>query len=111
MPYLARLFTQKLAETYQLMLTIQPNAVRQHPVFGRTLYGYGITVDEKDGLLQVGQTGYSPGFVSMNFYFPATKTSAIIVSNVAYDAENDLKKTFTYHTRILDEVRLYLMGK
>lgn len=91
-------------ETFQLMTTKQENAVRNHPIFGTTEYGYGITVGTADDIVQWGQTGYAPGFVSMNFYFPKTKTSIIVLENVNYDI-NDLKKTFYYHTQILDIVK------
>lgn len=86
------------------MASKQANATREHPVFGLTDYGLGLTVDTKENILQYGQTGFAPGFASMNFYFPETKTSLIILSNVAYHPE-DLKKTFAYHTAILKLVR------
>lgn len=86
--------------TYRLMMTKQKNAVRQHPIFGVTEYGYGITVSNKDNILQVGQTGFAPGFISMNFYFPAKKTSVILLDNMAWDTD-DLTKTFHYHLEIL----------
>ncbi len=91
-------------ETFDLMTAKQPGAVRNHPVFGTTEYGLGITVDDRDGIVQWGQTGYADGFVSMDFYFPETKTSVIVLENVVSD-ENDLKKAFYYHTQILDIVR------
>ncbi len=90
-------------ETYKLMTTKQPGAFRNHPVFGETYYGYGITIDTKDNRLQLGQTGLVPGFVSMDFYFPKTKTSVIVLENIVYD-EDDLKKSFFYHTQILNIV-------
>ena len=90
--------------TFTMMTTKQKNAVRQHPIFGITEYGYGITIDTKDNILQIGQTGFAPGFVSMNFYFPESKTSIIILENIAYDT-GDLKKTFIYHTEILKIIR------
>lgn len=90
--------------TYRLMTTPQPNAVRQHQIFGPTNYGYGITVDTKDSLLQLGQTGYVPGFASMNFYFPATQTSVIMLHNVVYDPA-DLRQGFRYHTGVLNIIR------
>lgn len=91
-------------ETLDLMNSEKENTVRNHPVFGITKYGYGITVENKDNLLQLGQTGLFPGFVSMNFYFPETKTSVIVLENIAYDW-HDLKKTFYYHTETLDLVK------
>lgn len=90
--------------TLEMLQTKQKGAVRNHPIFGNTEYGYGITVDTKENILQIGQTGFAPGFVSMNFYFPKTKTSVIILENITYDID-DLKKTFNYHTEILKIIR------
>lgn len=92
------------SKTMKMVETKQNGAVRDHPIFGVTEYGYGITVDTKENILQLGQTGFAPGFISMNFYFPKTKTSVIVLSNIAYDT-NDLKKTFYYHTEILKIIR------
>lgn len=91
-------------KTMKMVETKQNGAVRDHPLFGVTEYGYGITVDTKENILQFGQTGFAPGFISMNFYFPKTKTSLIVLENVAYET-NDLKKTFYYHTEILKIIR------
>lgn len=91
-------------KTMKLVQTKQNGAVRDHPVFGVTEYGYGITVDTKENVLQLGQTGFAPGFISMNFYFPKTKTSVIVLENIAYETDN-LKQTFYYHTEILKIVR------
>lgn len=91
-------------KTMKMVETKQNGAVRDHPIFGITEYGYGITVDTKENILQFGQTGFAPGFISMNFYFPKTKTSVNILENVAYETD-DLKKTFYYHTEILKIIR------
>lgn len=93
--------------TFQMMKTKQPVAVRQHPLFAKTEYGYGITIDDKEELLQLGQTGYAPGFISMNFYFPKTQTSLIILNNFVWYPE-ELDKAFRYHTEILKYVRYSL---
>lgn len=90
--------------TFRLMTTKQENTVRNHPIFGITEYGYGITVDDQDGIIQWGQTGYAPGFISMNYYFPQKKTGVTVLENIDYDT-SDTKKTFYYHTQILDFVR------
>jgi D-alanyl-D-alanine carboxypeptidase len=94
---------------YKLMITKQRNAVRDHPIFGETSYGLGLTVDDLHGLLQLGQTGFTPGFVSMDFYYPETKTSLIILENIAYHTTN-LKQTFSYHTAILKIVRVMILS-
>ncbi|MBK8627637.1 MAG: hypothetical protein IPN86_19345 [Saprospiraceae bacterium] len=51
----------------EILKTKQKGAVRNHPIFGNTAYGYGITIDTKEDIIQYGQTGFAPGFVSMNF--------------------------------------------
>jgi len=91
-------------KTMKMVQTKQNGAVRNHPIFGITEYGYGITIDTKEDIVQYGQTGFAPGFVSMNFYFPKTKTSVVVLENIAYDTD-DLKKTFYFHTEILKIVR------
>ncbi len=90
--------------TFEMMTTKQKGAIRKHPIFGETEYGYGITVDTKEDILQLGQTGFAPGFVSMDFYFPKTKTSAVVLENIAYETD-DFKKTFFYQTEILKIIR------
>jgi D-alanyl-D-alanine carboxypeptidase len=90
--------------TNLMMQTKQPVATRQHPLFGETNYGYGITIDTKENILQLGQTGFTPGFISMSFYFPKTQTSLVILDNFVWNPD-DLKKTFYYHTEILKIVR------
>jgi CubicO group peptidase (beta-lactamase class C family) len=95
---------------FKLMISIYPNAVRNHPLFGPTTYGYGTTITQKDGLLQIGQTGFAPGFISMNFYFPESKVSVIVLSNFAHDTEH-LSNTFYYHLRILDLARNYIKAR
>lgn len=95
-------------ETFDLMITKQPNAVRDHPIFGITHYGYGITVDTSGRVTQLGQTGYAPSSVCMNFYFPEFKVGVIVLENITYDIDN-IKKTFSYHTHILNTVRNILI--
>ncbi len=86
-------------KTFKLFVTKQNGAIRNHPLFGKTDYGLGITVDTKDDIIQYGQTGFTPGFVSVNFYYPKTKTSLIVLQNVVENS-NDLNKSFGYITKI-----------
>lgn len=89
---------------YQLMMTKQPNTSRKHPIFGKTDYGYGVTIDTKTPHLQLGLTGFVPGFASLNYYFPESETSLVILSNLAWDPY-DFNNTFFYHTQLLKMVR------
>lgn len=97
-------------ETYKIMITPQVNAVRNHPLFGFTLYGYGITATDNKKPVQLGQTGFAPGFVSMDFYFPETGTNVIVLENTSYDSD-DLKKKFRYHTAILQFIKEDISAK
>lgn len=96
--------------TYKRMLKKQPGAVRDHPLFGRTQYAYGTTVRTDEKPVQVGQTGFVSGFPSMNFYFPESGVSLIILQNFE-GVPNDLKKTFELHTKVLAVMREELAGK
>lgn len=77
------------------------NAIRNHPIFGPTTYGLGPTVSTDKGIVQLGQSGFAPGFACMDFYFPSTKLSVIVLENMVHNP-NDLKKTFYYHTTVLE---------
>jgi CubicO group peptidase (beta-lactamase class C family) len=79
-------------------------ASRQHPIFEEIEYGYGLTFKKGEENLQIGATGFAPGFVSANFYFPRTKISVIVLQNIARDLP-DLKKTFYFNTEILNIVK------
>lgn len=85
------------AKAYQLMTTVY--AHRNHPIFGTTHYGYGPTISQ-EGKLKIGQTGFAPGFVSMCYYYPESKTTVVMLENTAWHMEN-LKETFYYHTAVL----------
>lgn len=87
-------------KTLKLMQTKHQGAVRNHPLFGETHYGYGITISNEKEILKFGQTGFAPGFVSMNFYYPETKMSLIILSNTVY-GEGDLNKAFEYPLKVI----------
>lgn len=91
--------------TYSIMFTMYENAIRDHPLFGKTHYGYGCTVNVKDKIKYLGQTGFAPGFACMNFYFPETKTSVIVLQNWVDPDFESISKTFSIHTRILNWIK------
>jgi CubicO group peptidase (beta-lactamase class C family) len=90
------------SNNYKLMM--KGYAISSHPLLGRVEYGYGICIASSDYIVQMGQTGYAPGFISMNLYFPATKTSITILSNVTRDPGNMIN-AFSYHTQILNLIK------
>ena len=107
--YGGKLFTD--SNNNKLMTT--GYAIMKHPVMGKVDYGYGLTISTKDDYLKFGQTGFFSGYVSLNYYFPATKTTVIVLSNVARDTESPTS-IFLVHTQILDILKqsnLIIKGK
>ncbi|MBW8682821.1 serine hydrolase [Chitinophaga rhizophila] len=89
---------------YQLMITKKENAFRDHVTLGTIDYGYGMTIPRVSSVPEMGVTGVAQGFISMDMYLPATKTSVIVLENVATDMK-ELKNSFYYHDQILRIVR------
>jgi len=73
------------AETYQLMTNYSITAT--HQLFGENPigYGYGLRINDKADINEIGHTGFHPGegFTAVNLYYPKTKTSIIVMENVA----------------------------
>ena len=84
-------------KSYEMMTTA--SSKRDHFIFGKVDYGYGLQIDHKGKTLEIGHSGYATGFASMNFYYPETKTSLIVLENIAWDADN-FKDTFKHHVDI-----------
>lgn len=72
-------------ETYQLMTNYSVTAT--HQLFGENPigYGYGLRINDKANINEIGHTGFHPseGFTAVNLYYPKTKTSVIVMENVA----------------------------
>lgn len=96
-------------ETYQRMITPHPGAIREHQVWGRTYYGLGTTVSMEREYVQVGQTGYAPGYACMNYYFPHKDVSVIMLQMVIRDAD-PLADAYRRHQRLLHLVQHELKG-
>ncbi|SIP99817.1 CubicO group peptidase, beta-lactamase class C family [Chryseobacterium sp. RU37D] len=74
------------------------SAERHHPVFGKMGYGYGIMTNIGKPNLYF-HSGYIKGSPSLNIYYPYTKTSVIILSNIA-DEEKEKNLIFKPHMEI-----------
>lgn len=76
------LYGGKVLKPETLTKFISKSAERPHPVFGKMGYGYGIMINlsKPDGYFH---SGYVKGSPSLNVYYPETKTSIIILSNIA----------------------------
>lgn len=74
------------------------SAERKHPIFGKMGYGYGImsNIGKPSSYFH---SGYIKGSPSLNIFYPETKTSVIILSNIA-DEEKGKGFTFKPHVEI-----------
>jgi D-alanyl-D-alanine carboxypeptidase len=72
-------------ETYKLMTNYSTTAT--HQLFSEKPigYGYGLRINDKADNYEIGHTGFHPseGFTAVNLYYPKTKTSVIVMENVA----------------------------
>ena len=87
--------TYKLMTNYSITATHQ--AFSENPIG----YGYGLRINDKVDIFEIGHTGFHPaeGFTAVNLYYPKTKTSVIIMENVgnenfdiAYFYEQEIRK-------------------
>lgn len=88
-------------ETYKLMTNYSITAT--HQLFGESPigYGYGLRINDKAEISEIGHTGFHPneGFTAVNLYYPKTKTSVIVMENqanenfdIAYFCEQGVRK-------------------
>lgn len=72
-------------ETYKLMTNY--SITNSHQVFSENPigYGYGLRINDKVKIYEIGHTGFHPGegFTAVNLYYPKSKTSVVIMENVA----------------------------
>ncbi|ASW75696.1 beta-lactamase [Chryseobacterium piperi] len=92
------LYGGKIIKPETLNRFISKSSERQHAVFGKMGYGYGI-------MMNIGKpvsyfhSGYIKGSPSLNIYYPETKTSVIILSNIA-DESKGKNSIFKPHIEI-----------
>lgn len=94
-------------ESYALMT--QPSSRRNHPIFGEIDYGYGIQMTEVDGLREVSHGGYTPGFVTVDFYYPEFGTSLIVMENLDW-RDPAYRDSYSYEMAIRKRLRAALLA-
>ncbi len=93
-----KLYGGKILKPETLKEFTKKSAERQHAVFGKMGYAYGI-------MLNTGKpeayfhSGYVKGSPSLNIYYPETKTSVIILSNIA-DENKGKNAVFNPHKEV-----------
>lgn len=92
------LYSGKIIQPETLKKFLNKSTERQHAIFGKMGYGYGIMMNIGNPTAYF-HSGYVKGSPSLNIYYPATKTSVIILSNIA-DEEKGKSSTFKPHREI-----------
>jgi CubicO group peptidase (beta-lactamase class C family) len=81
-----KLYGGKILKPETLKEMTSKTATRQHQIFGKMGYGYGIMLNDAKPMAYF-HSGYVKGSPSLNIYYPETKTSVIILSNIADEAK------------------------
>lgn len=92
------LYTGKIIKPETLKKFMAKSTERQHPVLGTMGYGLGIMMNDNKPVSYF-HSGYVKGAPSLNIYYPETKTSVIILSNIA-DEEKGKSASFRPHLKM-----------
>ncbi|WP_294216912.1 serine hydrolase domain-containing protein [uncultured Chryseobacterium sp.] len=92
------LYGGKILRPETLKMFVAQSAERHHAIFGKMGYGYGIMTNLGKPIAYF-HSGYVKGSPSLNIFYPGTKTSVIILSNIA-DEEKGKGFTFRPHVEI-----------
>lgn len=80
------LYEGQILKPESLQKFLDNSSARNHPILGKVGYGYGIMMS-LDAPKSYFHTGYVKGSPSLNIYYPETKTSVIILSNIADESK------------------------
>lgn len=80
------LYSGKIISAQSLKIFKEKNSAREHYVLGTVGYGTGIMMNTNAPEAYF-HSGYVKGSPSLNVYYPATKTSVIILSNIADESK------------------------
>lgn len=92
------LYSGKIIKPETLKKFTSKSTERHHQIFGTMGYGLGIMMNDNKPVSYF-HSGYVKGAPSLNIYYPETKTSVIILSNIA-DEEKGKSAAFRPHLKI-----------
>ncbi|BDD12608.1 hypothetical protein FUAX_50400 (plasmid) [Fulvitalea axinellae] len=95
------LHTGNIVSDKTLKLMATRYATRDHPIFDKVEYGYGLLFKEGESMMEIGALGYAPGFVSACYYYPKKGMSLVVLGNRVRSLD-DFKKTFKVHTELME---------
>lgn len=94
----SKLYSGKILEPQSLKKMTQKSSDRNHPVFGKMGYGFGLMMSQNLPFSYF-HSGYVKGAPSLLIYYPDSKTSVVILSNIA-DEVRGKKANFNPHRDI-----------
>ncbi|MBH1960906.1 MAG: beta-lactamase family protein [Flavobacteriia bacterium] len=80
------LYSGKILKPETLKKFLQKSSENHHAILGKVGYGYGIMINERKQPSYF-HSGYVKGSPSLNIYYPETKTSVVILSNIADESK------------------------
>lgn len=92
------LYAGKIIQPETLKKFTSKSTERHYQIFGTMGYGLGIMMNDNKPVSYF-HSGYVKGAPSLNIYYPETKTSVIILSNIA-DEEKGKSASFRPHLKI-----------
>lgn len=85
---------------------LKKSSSRNHEILGKVGYGFGIMISEKAPQSYF-HTGYVQGSPSLLIYYPETKTSVVVLSNIA-DESKGKKAIFKAHSEVQKKVNVVI---
>lgn len=92
------LFGGKILQSKSLAKMLEKSTSRKHPILGNVGYGYGMMMNLAAPKSYF-HTGYVKGSPSLLVYYPETKTSVVILSNIA-DESKGKEAIFLPHSKV-----------
>ena len=96
----AALYNGKILKPSSLKKFLTRTFGIDHPILGKVGYGYGVMMSEGKPLSYF-HTGYVKGSPSLLIYYPETKTSVVILSNIANEGKGK-EFIFIPHRKVKD---------
>ncbi|MFB2670756.1 serine hydrolase domain-containing protein [Shewanella xiamenensis] len=93
------------AESYQRMTTAHTEIQFLWP---NMHYGYGVRINQDDGLVEYSHTGYLTGYMSMTLHYPEFNLDLVMLENLSLNL-NDRARVFELHNQIRQIIRSQLL--
>ncbi|MEC4728188.1 beta-lactamase family protein [Shewanella sp. D64] len=101
--FMHQLHTGKLMSDTSYALMTQAHTTRPHR-WPEMNYGYGLQINEQDGIIEYSHSGYLPGYMSLSLHYPQANLDLIVLESTSLSL-NDIKRTFSLHDQMRTAIR------